>query len=275
MDKKEKVEAKPKSPRKTPKSPKKSAQPASSSAAPPPEPPVADLMGLDLLCFDAPPAMPPAPAAMEPAPGVNVVLVTGVTRGLGEAMTRWIITKMPGSVVVGCGQDATAITRMSQEFPQCNFSLVDLTDEHQVASWATSVVPQFGVPHMVINNASSINQKQQLWEVNGTEFSKVMNVNVKGVQHVIRHFVSLMVELKRGVIVNMSSNWGRTVSAMVGPYCTSKWAIEVRIAHPSVRPHAFSIRVHCTSIRASERPSSVFLSSGPNQIAGVGIGCDP
>jgi len=30
----------------------------------------------------------------------------------------------------------------------------------------------------------------------------------------------------RSVIVNMSSGWGRSVSPMVGPYCTSKWAIE-------------------------------------------------
>ena len=101
--------------------------------------------------------------------------------------------------------------------------------EVQVAQWAAAVVPMLGVPHVCINNASSINcgRKQQLWEVNGGDFSRVMDVNVKGVQHVIRHFVSLMVELKRGVVINMSSNWGRTVSAMVGPYCTSKWAIEV------------------------------------------------
>ena len=29
-----------------------------------------------------------------------------------------------------------------------------------------------------------------------------------------------------GMVINMTSNWGRTVSAMVGPYCTSKWAVE-------------------------------------------------
>lgn len=35
-----------------------------------------------------------------------------------------------------------------------------------------------------------------------------------------------MLELKRGVIINMSSDWGRSVSPKVVPYCTSKWAIE-------------------------------------------------
>jgi NAD(P)-dependent dehydrogenase (short-subunit alcohol dehydrogenase family) len=35
-----------------------------------------------------------------------------------------------------------------------------------------------------------------------------------------------MVAAKRGVIVNLSSGWGRSVSPEVAPYCASKWAIE-------------------------------------------------
>ena len=35
-----------------------------------------------------------------------------------------------------------------------------------------------------------------------------------------------MVAKKRGVIVNLSSGWGRSVAPEVGPYCMSKWAIE-------------------------------------------------
>ena len=35
-----------------------------------------------------------------------------------------------------------------------------------------------------------------------------------------------MVAAKKGVIVNLSSGWGRGVSPEVAPYCASKWAIE-------------------------------------------------
>jgi len=35
-----------------------------------------------------------------------------------------------------------------------------------------------------------------------------------------------MVALKRGVIVNLSSRWGRGIRAGLAPYCASKWAIE-------------------------------------------------
>jgi NAD(P)-dependent dehydrogenase (short-subunit alcohol dehydrogenase family) len=51
-------------------------------------------------------------------------------------------------------------------------------------------------------------------------------VNVKGTANVIRHFVPSMVRRKTGVIVNLSSGWGRSTDAEVAPYCASKWAIE-------------------------------------------------
>jgi NAD(P)-dependent dehydrogenase (short-subunit alcohol dehydrogenase family) len=35
-----------------------------------------------------------------------------------------------------------------------------------------------------------------------------------------------MVKRASGVIVNLSSGWGRSTSPQVGPYCTTKWAIE-------------------------------------------------
>jgi NAD(P)-dependent dehydrogenase (short-subunit alcohol dehydrogenase family) len=53
-----------------------------------------------------------------------------------------------------------------------------------------------------------------------------VDANIRGTQNVIRHFVPAMVARKKGVIVNFSSGWGRSVSPEVGPYCMSKWAIE-------------------------------------------------
>jgi NAD(P)-dependent dehydrogenase (short-subunit alcohol dehydrogenase family) len=55
---------------------------------------------------------------------------------------------------------------------------------------------------------------------------KVVSVNILGVTNVIRAFVPAMVERGSGVIVNLSSGWGRSASAEVAPYCATKWAIE-------------------------------------------------
>src|SRR5258708_18541586 len=71
-----------------------------------------------------------------------------------------------------------------------------------------------------------MNNPAPLWKVAADEFSKLIDVNIKGVTNVIRHFVPTMVEQKKGVIINLSSGWGRSVSPEVAPYCASKWAIE-------------------------------------------------
>ena len=54
----------------------------------------------------------------------------------------------------------------------------------------------------------------------------MVDVNIKGVANVIRHFVPAMIKQGRGVIVNFSSGWGRSTDAEVAPYCATKWAIE-------------------------------------------------
>jgi NAD(P)-dependent dehydrogenase (short-subunit alcohol dehydrogenase family) len=62
--------------------------------------------------------------------------------------------------------------------------------------------------------------------VPAAEFNRLVDVNIKGVANVIRHFVPAMVERKTGVIVNLSSGWGRSTSPEVAPYCASKYAME-------------------------------------------------
>jgi NAD(P)-dependent dehydrogenase (short-subunit alcohol dehydrogenase family) len=83
-----------------------------------------------------------------------------------------------------------------------------------------------GVPDLLINNAALMNDPAPLWAIPAEKFAQVINVNVIGVTNVIRAFVPAMVERKKGVVVNLSSGWGRSVSPEVAPYCASKWAIE-------------------------------------------------
>ena len=88
------------------------------------------------------------------------------------------------------------------------------------------MVTTHGVPDLLINNAAVINKNARLWEVTAREFGEVIDVNVKGIANVIRYLAPEMVRRKTGVIVNISSGWGRSTDAEVAPYCASKWAIE-------------------------------------------------
>ena len=66
-----------------------------------------------------------------------------------------------------------------------------------------------------VNNAGTINRNNRIWEVPEEEFDTVIDTNVKGIANMLRHFIPLMLVRKQGIIVNMSSGWGRSGAALV------------------------------------------------------------
>lgn len=153
------------------------------------------------------------------------IVITGVTRGLGRALVDEFVAG--GHTVIGCGRSGEPIfdLRMNHQAPH-DFSVVDVALDTKVAVWAAKVLENDSPPDLLINNAGVMNRLAPLWELEDREFTKVIDVNVRGVANVIRHFVPAMVARKRGVIVNLSSGWGRSTSPQVAPYCASKFAIE-------------------------------------------------
>jgi len=132
-----------------------------------------------------------------------------------------------GHTVIGCGRSATAVQDLQDAYGKPHrFDRLDVVNDAEVASWARSVLEEYGPPDLLINNAAIVNSNAAVWEVPAEEFDAVIDVNIKGVTNVIRHFVPLMVEQRHGIIVNFSSGWGRSTSPEVGPYCATKWAIE-------------------------------------------------
>jgi NAD(P)-dependent dehydrogenase (short-subunit alcohol dehydrogenase family) len=154
----------------------------------------------------------------------RVIVITGCTRGLGRALVDEFVAA--GHTVAGCGRGAQVMElRFAHPEPH-DFSVVDVSQESKVAIWAEKTIGVLGAPDILINNAALMNTPAPLWKVPAREFDALIDVNIKGVANVIRHFVPAMVARGQGVIVNLSSGWGRSVSPEVAPYCASKFAIE-------------------------------------------------
>lgn len=155
----------------------------------------------------------------------RIILITGVTRGLGRALAERFIEQ--GHTIIGCGRSPESMHRLQEEHPKPHdFSVVDVTHDAAVKTWAARVLQEVGVPHLLLNNSALMNRTAPLWELSAAEFDPIIDVNIKGVVNVLRHFVPAMVDQRRGVIVNFSSGWGRSTSPHVAPYCATKYAIE-------------------------------------------------
>src|SRR3954471_8113275 len=158
-----------------------------------------------------------------PKDAKSFIVLSGVTRGLGRSMADELVAR--GHKLAGCGR-SEKIRELKKQYPAHHWEQIDVTNEKQVKSWAEQILDEFGPPDLLINNAALINDPAPLWEIKPAEFSEIIDVNIKGVYHMIRNFVPSMVSRNHGVIVNLSSGWGRSTSPEVAPYCATKFAIE-------------------------------------------------
>ncbi|XP_038891402.1 NADPH-dependent pterin aldehyde reductase-like isoform X1 [Benincasa hispida] len=162
----------------------------------------------------------------------KTVLITGVSKGLGRALSLELAKR--GHSVIGCSRSQDKLNSLNSDLlsfdpssSDKHFLLpADVSSDSSVQEFARLVVERKGVPDIIVNNAGTINKNSKIWEVLPEEFDAVYETNVKGTVNILRHFIPLMIPSKKGVIVNMSSGWGRSGAALVAPYCASKWAIE-------------------------------------------------
>ncbi len=165
------------------------------------------------------------PAQQTRSQTTELLVLTGATRGLGRALVERFVEQ--GWRVVGCGRSPQGVAALRAAHPAPHrFDVVDVAVPAAVEAWAQQVLTSHGSPDLLINNAALINRPRPLWEVPVDEFSAVVDVNIKGMFHVVRSFLPAMCARGQGIVVNLSSGWGRSTSPEVAPYCATKWAVE-------------------------------------------------
>lgn len=102
----------------------------------------------------------------------------------------------------------------------------DVTSIADVTALAGEILGAAGPPDVLLNDAAVINRNAPLWEVPPEDFSRVIDVNLKGIHLILRAVLPAMIARGSGVIVNFSSGWGRSTSPEVAPYCCTKWGVE-------------------------------------------------
>lgn len=105
----------------------------------------------------------------------NVILITGVTRGLGRAMVDEFVRH--GHRFPGCGRSQKGVGQLRrQNGSPHDFSVVDIASDDEVKAWASRLVGPYGPPDLVLNNAGVINRNAQLWDVPEREFALVIDL---------------------------------------------------------------------------------------------------
>ncbi|KAL7528743.1 hypothetical protein ACHAXR_002606 [Thalassiosira sp. AJA248-18] len=167
------------------------------------------------------------------------IVISGVTTEFGRALFKYYYGH--GHRVAGCGRNHNEIITLQFEYPEAELSVVDVTNDQAVAQWATYLKSSGGMDTMdLIIAASEISPETKNhhdtppWEVPVTDFDATIDVNVKGVSNMVRHFIPRLIRNNLGegggggggAFVAMSSGLGRSPHPHRAAYCASKFAIE-------------------------------------------------
>jgi len=155
----------------------------------------------------------------------RMVVISGATSGLGKEISLGLAKR--GLTVVGFGKTKSKVKALADELGENHYIFqANVSCDESIASAAKRIINQFGSPDLLINNAAIMNNPAPLWQVSAKEFDEMSAVNINGVANMIRRFGPSMIQNSSGIIVNLSSGWGRSTSPDVAPYCATKWAIE-------------------------------------------------
>ncbi|NMB20451.1 MAG: 3-oxoacyl-[acyl-carrier-protein] reductase [Firmicutes bacterium] len=147
----------------------------------------------------------------------KIVLVTGATRGIGEAIAMRL--KAEGAELIVTGRDQE---RLSAWKSQGVLGIAaDVTDVSEVEELFTEIMTRFGRIDVVVNNAG-INKDSLLMRMGDDDWQKVIDTNLTGVFNVCRAAIRPMLKQKQGKIVNISSVIGVIGNAGQTNYAASK-----------------------------------------------------
>jgi len=156
----------------------------------------------------------------------KVVLITGASRGIGNAMARQLRAKGAKIVVVDLRPDE--IDRAVEELGGDDVALgfqADVTDRGAMQRVVAQAVDRFGGVDIVIANAGVVSRAATMRSMATETFDRILDVNVNGVVNTIQAALPQVIE-RRGQVVAISSVMAFANSAGSIPYGMSKAAVE-------------------------------------------------
>jgi short-subunit dehydrogenase len=155
-----------------------------------------------------------------------VVVITGASSGIGRAAALRLARRARGLAL--CARSEQALAEVAAECEDRGAAVLhralDVSDEDAVEALAVATVERFGRIDVWVNNAGVI-AYGSFEELPSEVFRQIVETNLMGQVHGARAALRRFRAQGSGVLINMSSVWGRVSSPQVTPYVVSKNAV--------------------------------------------------
>jgi NAD(P)-dependent dehydrogenase (short-subunit alcohol dehydrogenase family) len=172
----------------------------------------------------------------------SAILITGASTGIGRACALEL-DRRGFRVFAGVRSQSAADSLRAAASSQLAPVTIDVTDAASIAAAAEEVgkaVGHSGLFGLVNNAGVAVGGPVELVPID--KWRRQLEVNVLGQVAVTQAFLPLL-RKARGRIVNISSNSGGQAGPYMGPYCSSKFALEAITDALRVELRTFGIAV--------------------------------
>lgn len=152
------------------------------------------------------------------------VLVVGATSGIGQEAIK--LLKGSQANLFLTGRDRTKLQEISEAngVPSDQIFELDVTDGAAVQAVADKIHAQVNKVDILINLAG-IGIIKPLEKLSAEDFSKTVDVNLKGAFHLFKSFIPPMKEAKKGLVINLPGVLGKTPMKGAAAYAASKYGL--------------------------------------------------
>lgn len=156
----------------------------------------------------------------------TTVIITGATSGIGRATA--LEFARAGAQVVIAGRRVERLQALSAEIEAKGGAALavrtDVAEEAQVETLVAQTLERFGRIDTLVNNAG-VAMAAKFDEQSMADFRRVMEINFWGAVYACKAAVPQMKQQKSGVIINVSSAFGKRGMPFETAYCASKFAL--------------------------------------------------
>ena len=161
---------------------------------------------------------------MKLEPDTKVALVTGASRGIGEAIARRLSSD--GLFVIATATSRSGVERINGHLGASGIGLeMRIEEEDSVGKCVQEILDGYDAVDVIVNNAG-ITRDNLLMRMKYEEWKEVIDINLSGIYRVVKPLLRGMMKKRWGRIVNISSVVGRMGNSGQSNYAASKAGLE-------------------------------------------------
>jgi len=184
----------------------------------------------------------------------KTVLITGASRGLGEAIALDMAAK--GAHILACARDSDALTQLGDKLnSHATVWAEDATDDallHRIEG-----APRIDI---LVNNLGT-NRPKPIAKVSDDDLDIMLNMNLRAAYRITRSALKVMPD--GGNIINMSSQMGHVGASNRTVYCMTKHGLEGLTKALAVELAPRKIRVNALAPTFVETPMTKPMLENP------------